>query len=283
MKSKELMLILSKVAQKTLGDKNTYRLKYFHQRHRFPNLKDPKDLSERLVSRMFSPDFGEKYAMYADKVAVREYVKEKGLGSILLKHYAVWNKPDEIDLNLLPNKFILKANNGSGGHVICRDKDSFNLFEAQETLRESILMGENSIEPHYRHITPMIFAEELIDLGEGHLPTDYKFTCINGIVRDVFVAVERSQHAKYCTFDTDWNPLPYTKDAFLPLELPEKPQRLKEMSKMAEILSKDFDFVRVDFYNVGDKVFFSELTFTPWGGIMYSYTDEAIKLLGEMF
>ena len=61
------------------------------------------------------------------------------------------------------------------------------------------------------------------------------------------------------------------------------PSKIKDMIKYAEILSEDFDFVRVDFYEYEGKVYFSELTFSPWGGYMYSYTDEAIKELGKRF
>ena len=54
------------------------------------------------------------------------------------------------------------------------------------------------------------------------------------------------------------------------------------MIEIAKILSADFDFVRVDLYEHNDKVYFGELTFSPWGGIMYSYTDDAIKEYGRL-
>jgi len=282
MKAKKSSLVLSKWTNSILGPKNNYKLRYFHQRGHFPNMKHPKDLSERIISSMFDPSFV-KYAPYADKVKVRDYIKSKGLQDILLEHYGVWSKPEEIDLNSLPEKFILKANNGCGNHVICKDKSKLDIQSTINTLNMSLEKGRNNIEPQYRAIEPKVFAEELIDTGTEAFPTDYKFTCIKGEVCDIFVAVEREINAKYITLDKDWNILPYTKKEYLPDSIPEKPKHLDEMIKIAETLSADFDFVRVDLYEYRDKVYFSELTFSPWGGLMYSYTDDSLKLLGKKF
>lgn len=283
MKGARLMSVISSISRKLLGDRNTYKLKYFHQRRRFPNLKDPKDLSERLIAKMFSSGFGKMYSPYADKILVREYVRSKGLSDILLEHYAVWDSPENMSINELPEKFILKANNGCGGHIICRDKSIFDLDKAKEMFRETILAGKRSLEPHYRNIEPKIFAEQLIDLGEGNLPTDYKFLCIKGKVRVIDVVSNRSIGAEYYSLDENWTPLPYTYSKYLSDAAPVKPKGLSRMLELAEILSKDFDFVRVDLYNVNEIIYFGELTFSPEGALLYSYNDNAIKRLGDMF
>ena len=109
------------IIAKTLGRKVNYSLRYFSHRHRFPNFKSPSDLSERILTSMLSDDFL-KYAEYADKVRVREYVIKKGLQEILLKQYGSWENAEDIPFDSLPEKFILKANNGSGGHIICTNK-----------------------------------------------------------------------------------------------------------------------------------------------------------------
>lgn len=176
---------------------------------------------------------------------------------------------------------MLKANNGCGNHVICRDKSQLDYDTAIDTLRRSIYEGQHHVEPHYHYITPCVFAEELIETGSSALPTDYKFTCINGEVVDIFVATERETNAKYCTMGLEWKPLPYTKKEFLPSKLPEPPLHLDKLVEVARTLSKDFRFVRVDLYEYRDQPYFSELTFFPWGALLYSYTDEAVLLYGE--
>lgn len=266
------------------GRKQGMSLKYYNGHGKWPNLRHPKDLSEKLLASMCEPKFLQ-YANLADKVKVHDYIKSKGLEKILLQHYKVWNSVDEIttdDISSLPEKFILKPNNGSGGHVYCRDKSTFDLAAAKQKVQKALDYAKTYFyEPHYLIIEPKVYAEQLLDLGEGKVLTDYKFHCIKGEIVDVFLAGENAKgERKYATVDLNWNVLPYTKPSFLLEPLPSKPSCLNEMVEYAKILSKDFDFVRVDFYEHDGKVYFSELTFSPWGGYMYSYTEDSLLKLG---
>lgn len=255
---------------------------YKRERGKKPDFKNPKDLSERILAKTHTDEYL-KYVDYADKVKVRDYIKSKGLEDILLEYYGSWKKAEDIDFASLPEKFALKPNNGCGGHVFCKDISTLDIKAAQKRLNDALKLKKIgfAFEPHYSRIEPRIYCEQLIDTGSEEWPVDYKFTCINGKVEDIFVAVERRTKTKYITYDKDWNILPYTRESYLPKTLPPKPKHLDRMIEIAEILSADFDIVRVDLYEWNDKVYFSELTFTPWGGFMYSYTNEAIKVLGE--
>lgn len=283
MKAKKSSLIVSKLVRSVFGPKVDYRLKYFHNRRHFPNLNTPKDMSEILISQLFTPSKCVEYAPFVDKLAVRDYIEWRGLGHILLKHYGVWSRPEDIEFDKLPDKFVLKSNNGCGHHIICRDKSKLDIEFAIEEMHRAIDSGVNNLEPHYHYITPRIYAEELIETSDGSLPIDYKFTCIRGEVMDVFVATERAVNAHYCTLDEKWNMLPYTKKEYLPKIIPEAPKHLKDLVNVAKELSRDFGFVRVDLYEYRDQPYISELTFFPWGALLYSYTDEAIKLYGEKY
>ena len=146
-----------------LGRRLGMSLKYHHTRGKWPNFRHPQDLSERVLASMCEPSFL-KYADLADKVKVRDYIKSKGLEHILLQHYKVWNSPSEITLESLqnlPDKFILKPNNGSGGHVYCRDKNNFDLESAKQTLQSALDRAKDYFfEPHYLIIEPKVYAEE---------------------------------------------------------------------------------------------------------------------------
>lgn len=280
-----LKLVLSKLVFVVGGVKLNYQLRYFHNRKRFPNLKKPQDWSERVLSSMLSPAFLD-YAELVDKIKVRNYVKAKGFDDILLEHYGTWSKPMDIDFAKLPDKFALKTNNGVGNHVFCKNKLNLDKAACLKQLEDNLRIIESQdsiLEPQYKSITPLIFCEELIDTGTDSWPIDYKIHCINGEPDHVFLAMERETKVKYGTFDSDWNMLPYTKDAFKPTTYPKKPKYLKQMFDIARVLSKDFEFVRVDLYEHGDRIIFGELTFSPWGGFMYSYTNEAIKLIGSKY
>lgn len=260
---------------------------YYKLRGKWPNFKNPQDLSEHILASMNNKSF-EKFADLADKVKVREYIKSKGLGDLLLEVYGVWDRPEDIDFNSLPNKFALKPNNGSGGHFFCKDKSKINRNAVIKQLTDGLNLVKEDIafrfERHYGKIEPKIYCEELIDTGSDAWPIDYKFTCVNGQIADIFIATERETGTtKYITLDTDWNILPYTQKEYMPASIPPKPKHLDRMIKIAKILSADFKCVRVDLYEYKNQVYFSELTFSPWGGYMYSYNDHGIKEIGKLF
>lgn len=256
---------------------------YKHYRHKKPNFDNPSDLSEYILGQMQKESWS-RYADLADKVSVRDYIKSKGMEDILLDFYGAWEKAEDIDFDKLPEKFALKPNNGSGGHFFCKDKSKIDKLSLIPQMNKAIILERLGyrFEPHYHHIKPLIYAEELIDTGTNSWPTDYKFTCVKGKIVDIFVCMEReSGKTKYITMDTEWNVLPYTKPEYMPKDVPTRPKLLPEMIVIAKTLCKDFDVVRVDLYEYKNKVYFSELTFSPWGGMMYSYNDEALKIMAK--
>lgn len=269
------------------GIKLYHKYIYHRERGKWPDFRHPKDLSERLLAAMSKKSFAQ-YAPFADKVKVRDYVKSKGLGECLLDVYGVWNDAKEIDFDSLPDKFALKPNNGSGGHVFCKDKSKLDKNKTVAQLNDALnwvnTMPLFHFEPHYAAIEPRIYCEELIDTGGEAWPIDYKFTCVHGKICDVFICVEReSGTTKYITLDEDYNVIPYTREEYLPRIVPEKPKHFERMKEIARILSNDFEFVRVDLYEYKDRVFFSELTFSPWGGFMFSYNQYGIDEIGKAF
>lgn len=275
-----IRLLLNKI----LGLKNNFRLRYFRQRHRWPDFDHPDDYSEIVISRMLSENFV-KYAEYADKIKVRDYVISKGLEEILLEHYGHYTSFEEIDLENLPDKFVLKTNKGASAKdvCICRDKSTFDWGNARKRLEKG-MKRHFEYEPHYNRIEPRIICEELIDTGCEKFPTDYKFTCMNGKIVEIFVCTERETGRPcHCSVDLDWNQLPYIREKYLPESIPPKPEHLDEMAAIAEILASGFDIVRVDLYEYKGKVRFSELTFSPLGGILYPYNDLGLTELGKKY
>ena len=141
-----------------LGRKTVYALRYFHNRKRWPNFRYPKDMSEILISKILDDSF-KQYSIYADKISCRDYVKSKGLGDTLLKHYRYWEDANMIDINDLPDKFVLKTNNGAGGHdiFICYDKNNFNLENVRIQLNKALKKKYN-FEFQYQEIRPLIIC-----------------------------------------------------------------------------------------------------------------------------
>ena len=275
-----LRLLLNRI----FGLKTMYSLRYFRQRRRFPDLKAPKDYSETVIGMILSDDFL-KYADYTDKIKVRDYIASKGLESILLVHYAHFDSVEDIRPDMLPDKFVLKTNRGASAKdvCICTDKKKFDWEEAKKRLEKG-MRRVYEYERHYNCIKPRIICEELIETPDGSFPIDYKFTCVKGRIADIFVCSGReSGKVNHCSVDLNWNQLPYIRERYNPHHIPPKPKHLDEMIRIAGILSEDFEFVRVDLYEYKDQVYFSELTFSPFGGIMYGYNETGIREIGKLF
>ena len=125
-------------------------------------------------------------------------------------------------------------------------------------------------EMQYKGVKPYILIEKYLGDNQGHFPVDYKFYCMNGKATSVMVCEERDSlhHPKFFFMNREWQKLPYTKEAFqYPDYQIKKPECIDKAFEIAEELSKEFPFVRVDLYIVGEKIYFGELTFTPAGGM----------------
>lgn len=266
----------------SINKKLYYQLHYFKVRKHFANFNNPKNLSEYLLAKMIEPEFI-RYAPYADKILVREYVASKGLSHTLPQTYGVWANAEEINFDVLPNKFALKTNHGCGNHIICHKKELLDINNAIKKLNKTLNKTYSITEPHYKHITPRIFAEELIDDGKGELPTDYKFMCVNGEPKCILICSERGENTLplKCVYSIDWIHLKWVQNDGQNVNIP-KPKHLGEMIEIARILSSDFDFVRVDLYDCPDKVVFGELTFSPAEGILSTFTKEALEEMNPL-
>lgn len=255
---------------------HSYRL----LRHRKPDFASPHDLSEYLIHDMLYTDFS-VYAPYADKIAVRDYVSRKGLSELLPKVYGVWNSVSEIDFETLPQKFALKTNNGCGNHVLCRDKKTLDRESAVEKLRYTLGRTYNKWEPHYRHILPRVFCEELLENADGGEIADYKFMCFDGRPRFILVCSERSTRLRLSAYTLDWRPLDYIVPSYRSEKEIARPVHLEQMIVVASRLAEDFRMVRVDLYDLGNRVVFGELTFSPAEGIFKYFHNEAVDAMGE--
>lgn len=257
--------------------------------HRNLNLEDPKYFNEKLMwLKLYKYTDNPLVTSCIDKYKVRKYVKRCGLESILNELYGVWDQAEDVEWDRLPNKFVIKCNHGCGFNIICRDKNNFNTAKATHQLDE--WMHKESwtefAETNYRGIEKKIICEKFLEGVNGALPVDYKFYCFNGEPKYIGNFIERNMEADTLVrgyFDLDWNPsdLFKYKDKMDLSKFP-KPDRLQDMIKYARVLSKPFPFVRVDFYDVGGKVYFGELTFSPTGCLGNYYADDAYLKLGEM-
>lgn len=265
-----------------LPHKIAHKIMYRRKYHKNLNLKNPTTIDDKLHWLMLN-EFGEKETKLTDKILVKEYVRSKGLGNLIIKTYGCFNRINEINYDKLPQKFVLKPNNSSGKILVCLDKDKFNKKKANREMNK--WLHENwaimHLEYHYKNIHPKIICEDYIGDDNGILPVDYKFLCFNGVPKCIMFCSERENKIKYDYYDLNWNYLEYSKEEYRSNKKNPKPKRLKDMIEISKILSEGFKMVRVDLYEVKGKIYFGELTFSPVAGSFYFNSNKSKKELGD--
>lgn len=262
------------------------RRRYYWTTGKKLDYRHPKDISEKLMW-LTRYDQDPLKTRCADKYLVRDYVKQKGFEDILIPLIGVWDHAADIDFSSLPDKFVLKCNHASGWNIICTDKAELDIEDARAKLDRWLGMrfGADLQEIHYLKIQPRIVGEEFMPML-GNDVIDYKFHCSKGKVHSCFVAYDRDpvdpHQVCYDHYDIDWNRTDDIKEEFHKNRrmLP-KPLNYEQMLEIASKLSEDFNYVRVDLYNCDGRIFFGELTFTPYSGIQTFYRQSMLDELGR--
>lgn len=197
---------------------------------------------------------------------VRDYVASKVGSKYLSKIYGVYYQASQIPFRSLPEKFVLKANHGSGWNLLVRHKS--RMSEGDIRARCGAWLGQvysRYPEWWYREITPALLVEEFLEDAAGEVPADYKFFVFRGEVGLIQVDTARFTDHRRNLYGPDWTPLEasllYPRGAEIP-----RPAVFDEMTRVAEKLGEDFDFVRIDLYALGHRVVFGEMTYLPESG-----------------
>lgn len=269
-----------------LSDKKKISLKYKQILGVSPNLDHPKNFNEKNNWRKLH-DRKPIYTLMADKYRVKEIIKERCGQDHTFPLLGVWNHPEDIDFDSLPEKFVLKCNH-AGGVIVCRNKSQ---FDKKRAIRElNIILNTNyflisRVWP-YKNIERKIVCEEYM----GENLTDYKNYCFNGELKYTLVWENESRtdgrkpKAYFCgMYDQSWKKTDMRIDypSKMDIDIP-KPEVYDTMVSIAEKMSKDSPFARVDCYIINNQVYVGEITFAPWGGFQKFITEEWNDKLGEM-
>lgn len=230
----------------------------------------PKTYNEKLQWLKIN-DIHSEYTKMVDKVDAKDYVASIVGEKYIIPTLGIWNSVEEIDWSSLPNQFVIKATNDSGGVVICKDKSKLDIEAAKVKLRG--LGGRDytliSKEYPYRNVPHRFIAEEYMEDESGFELKDYKIFCFDGEAQFLFVATGRQQNdTRFDFYDTEFNHLPVLNGHSNADVWPTKPANFEEMLEVARKLSKGIPHVRVDLYNINGKVYFGELTFFHWSGMV---------------
>ena len=274
---------LKRAYRQVVGARRYERLEFRRHLGYWPNLDDPQTFNEKICARKFHP-FPEATAL-ADKLAVREFVAEKAGPQFLTQLYGSGASPEAVDYDTLPDRFVLKGNHSSGpaARLLVRDKATLphRAFVAagRRILRRRF--GPEVNEWWYSKIIPQLLVEEMLLDDDGSLPTDLKFYVFGGTVHYVQIISGRNRTTKSRFYDRFWRPQPFTRRGFdSPVDRP-RPSNLADMITLAEALGDGLEFVRVDLYSIGTRIFFGEMTLAPGAGWIAFDPPEYDLVLGE--
>lgn len=254
---------------------------------RVADFSHPKDINEKILWLEFFTDTT-KWSILADKYSVRDFVKESIGDRYLVTLLGKWERVEDIDFNSLPEKFVIKPNNGSYDTIIVNDKSITDLVDIRKRLCKSLQsrFGYDNGEIHYLRIKPYIIAEELLETNDPLGLVDYKIWCFDGKPYCIFVCLGRdpvTHHAEFTCYDMDWNWRPdMLHPDFRSNQLCPKPENLIKMIEMASKLSKGLPQCRVDLYNIEGKIYFGEMTLTSNYGMMPYFTQEVLDEMGDL-
>ena len=241
---------------------------YFEKMGKTLNLHNPKTYNE-IIQWTKLYDFDDEKIKLVDKILVRDWVKEKIGEKYLVPLIATYDSADQIDFDSLPQKFAIKCNHGSGYNIIVPDKSKLNIEDARKKL--AFWMNEDfsfraGFEMQYSKIKRKILVEEYIENNNQDI-YDYKVFCFGGKPKYILFITNRKTGIKKQIYDLDWNLQPFVTSGQLFMDPAPKPDNLQELIELAEILSKGFIQVRVDFYRLNDGSWkFGEMTFTDASG-----------------
>lgn len=244
------------------------------------NLKNPQTFNEKQ-NWLKLYDRRPEYTMMVDKYKVREYIAEKIGEKYLVPLLGVWDSPDEIDFESLPNEFVLKCNHDNGV-IICRDKASFDIDGAKKNLECRLNRDyyRKLREWPYKNVERKIICEKFMKNTSDDPLLDYKLFCFNGRVllteinSDRFTDVPKEDHYDFYWQHIDVTGKPSKGDIY------PKPDCFEEMKGIAEVLSKNIPFVRIDFNIWNKKLYLGEITFY-YGGAMHLFNENWENELGK--
>ena len=276
-----------------IPDRQMLKLQYRIKTGRSLNLKNPKRYTEKLQwYKLYYKD--PLMVQCADKYEVRRYIEKCGFAEILNECYGIFDRPEDIDFDSLPDQFVMKDTLGGGGAslIIVKDKKQLDIAAAMRRMRAWVKIPSHAKNagrewPYYSGKKHRIIVEKYIesDAENGGL-IDYKFLCFGGKAEILYVLADRvfGQGAECGFFDLDFHQLPYSESDEPPLRRHiAKPENFDGMKRIAEALSGAFPCARVDLYNDRGRILFGEITFFDSSGYMVFEPDELDYKLGKNF
>lgn len=276
-------LRLMMVFFRNIDDRRFVEWQYTQRTGRHLNLTKPVLYNEKVqYAKLYVHD--ERMKPLVDKYEVRRFVRDAIGSAYLTELYGLYNNVDEIDFGGLPDQFVMKLTNGSGFNYICSHKSQEEIRKIKRRFRKWQKLDFHMLgrEWAYQGVPNRIICEEYLQCLGEHGLNDYKVFCFHGEPLLIQVDFDRFTNHKRNLYSPQWQfineKVAYDND---PNARIERPENLDDMMRCARILSSAFSHVRVDFYSIGRRLVFSEMTFYHGAGYLHFDSDAFEHELGS--
>lgn len=274
-------------ASRLIPDRLYLSLLYYKHFHKFPNFNSPQTFNEKLQWLKLY-DRRPEYTKMVDKYAAKLYIAEVIGEEYVIPTLGVWDRFEDIDFNKLPDRFVLKCTHDSHSVIICKDKAKLDIESARQKLTSSLSRNffYYGREWPYKDVPPRIIAEAYMTDAPGvDSFTDYKFFCFDGVADCVMICLGRNEgKPKFYFFNKKWELMRLNmsgKNAPSDFTIP-KPECMDMMFDVAERLSFNIPFARVDLYQSNGHIYFGEITLYPASGLDANILPESDLYFGEL-
>lgn len=276
---------IKRIIVRLIPDKQFVKIQYRKTFGKKLRLNNPITFNEKL-NWLKLHDRNILYSKMVDKYEAKQYVANSIGRDHIIPTLGIYDSFDEINFKKLPNSFVIKCTHDSGGLVICRNKQLLDIKEARKKINNSLRKNYyyHSREWPYKNVKPRIIIEKYMLDNKTNELRDYKFFCFNGKVKFFKIDFDRFTNHRANYYDTKGKLQKFGEQAYPPdyNKRIDMPKNLKTMIKFAEILSNNIPFLRVDFYEINEKVYFGELTFYPASGFGIFTPKSADEKIGKL-
>lgn len=280
-----IVLYLSNHGFRVFSDEKYLKIVYKLKLNKKLNLNNPTTYNEKLQWLKLH-DRKKEYIDMVDKYAAKQFVSKKIGSEYVIPTLGIYDSFDDINFDELPNQFVIKCTHDSGGLFIVKDKNSFDCNKAKKIINKCFKKNyyNSGREWPYKNVKPRIIIEEYKEDSNTKELRDYKYFCFNGKVEMMFISSNRQGEGDtyFDFFDKDFNHLPFRQGHPNAPVVPEKPINHSKMIELAEKLSSGIPHVRIDFYEVDNKIFFGEMTFYHFSGFTPFESEEWDNKIGDM-
>lgn len=266
-----------------LSDEKYLKIKYYAVFHKKLDLNNPQTFNEKLQWLKLY-DRKDIYTKMVDKYDAKEFIANTIGEEYVIPTLGVYDKFDEIDFEKLPKQFVIKCTHDSGGLVIVKDKSNLNIKEARKKINKALKRNyyNNGREWPYKNVKPRIIVEKYIYDKKYNDLRDYKFYCFNGKAELFYITSERETQLKLTFFNVKGEFLNLKQDGDDNNPNIELPTNLNKMILLAEKISKNIPHLRVDFYEIDNKIYVGELTLSDGSGFGKFEPEIWDKKIGDM-